>query len=163
MYKCILKPIYHNTPPQSPKIQRAFTYKHIWQSSKHHIQTFANLAKHLEKPLLLWIKLCGIHLVKTEYTMAISIEKQIPCSTQLTHIQIIIQKTTTKNDCKCIVYLITYLKMQKLHCSLMLCDIFTEKHCGFITTSLQWNRLIGTIIMDVCLFIFQFSCFIMIW
>ena len=49
MYKCIHKPIHHT---QTPKIPRAFTFEPAWQSSNHHIQKFAELAKHLEKLLM---------------------------------------------------------------------------------------------------------------
>ena len=42
--------MYHT---QTPKTPQAFTHEAIWQSSNHHIETFAKLPKHLEKPLLL--------------------------------------------------------------------------------------------------------------
>ena len=49
MYKCIHKPIFHT---QTAEIPQTCTYEVVWQSSNHHTQTFAKLAKHLEKPLL---------------------------------------------------------------------------------------------------------------
>ena len=49
MYKCIHNPKYHT---QTPKIPRTFIYEPVWQSSNHHVQTFAKLAKHLEKYLM---------------------------------------------------------------------------------------------------------------
>ena len=47
---CIHKPIHHTLTPKIP------TYELVWQSSSHHIQTFAKMAKlarHLEKPLII--------------------------------------------------------------------------------------------------------------
>ena len=44
-YKCIHKPMDYT---QTPKTDRASTYEPVYQSSNHHIQTFAKLAKHLK-------------------------------------------------------------------------------------------------------------------
>ena len=49
MYKCIHKTIHHTW---TPKILRVFTYESVWQSSNHHIQMFAKLVNHLQKPLM---------------------------------------------------------------------------------------------------------------
>ena len=46
---CIFVNIFMN---DTPKIQRSFTYEPVLQSSNHHIETFAKLAKYLEKPLV---------------------------------------------------------------------------------------------------------------
>ena len=41
------QPIYHK---QIPKMSKTFIYEPAWQSTNHHIQKFAKLAKHLGKP-----------------------------------------------------------------------------------------------------------------